>query len=302
MFAKFKSAAFQGLDVSLVDVEVDMGKLDSENDKAHIVIVGLPDTAVKESKDRVMTAIKNASGHLGPVKCIVNLAPGDLKKEGPLYDLPIAIAVLASAKRFPENKIFSEYLIVGELGLSGETRPIAGALALAIFARELGLRGLILPADNAAEAAAVPGIEVIPIRTLQDAVSFFINPSAFPPYIRNGEALFTPSKPDIDFADIASAKMLHDSAGHSARSEILSMSVDTARSHPVAGASSAQSSPMPSATRRLGPRSKYRRIRSNSRRPPPAEPGTGCADRLTTATEPALRSGADRRQPGPAPR
>lgn len=203
MFTKFKSAAFQGLDVSLVDVEVDMGKLDSDNEKAHIVIVGLPDTAVKESKDRVMTAIKNANGHLGPVKCIVNLAPGDLKKEGPLYDLPIAVAVLASAKRFSENILFGDYLIVGELGLSGETRPIAGALALAIFARESGLRGILLPAANAPEAAAVPGIEVIPIRHLQDAVAFFTNPKAFPPYQNsNKEELFTYSKPEIDFADI----------------------------------------------------------------------------------------------------
>lgn len=203
MLTQFKSAALQGLDVSLVHVEVDIGKPEGEQDKTQMVIVGLPDIAVKESKDRVLTAIKNSVGHLGPIKCTINLAPGDLRKEGPLYDLPIAVGILASAKRFQSPEFFQDFLIIGELGLSGETRPIVGALALAIHARSIGLRGVMLPAANAKEAAAVPGIQVIPISHLKDVIQFFSNPqSVVTQETVNAQALFTQSEPEIDFADI----------------------------------------------------------------------------------------------------
>src|ERR1700722_10743863 len=113
-----------GLEALPVEVEVDVIKAE----KLSLVIVGLPDTAVRESKDRVLTAIKNGGFQLGPTQCTVNLAPGDLKKEGVLYDLPIAIGLIRSSGLVKEEKVnLDDYLIVGELALSGELRPLTGA-------------------------------------------------------------------------------------------------------------------------------------------------------------------------------
>lgn len=202
MLTQLKSASLQGLDVSLVHVEVDMGKPEGDQDKTQMIIVGLPDIAVKESKDRVLTAIKNAVGYLGPMKCTINLAPGDLKKEGPLYDLPIALGILASAQRLAAFSSLQDYLIIGELGLSGETRPIMGALALAIHAREKGMRGVILPAENAAEARAVPDIEVIPVQHLREVLTLFTQPNTPTSSIFSVETLFKPQPPEVDFSQI----------------------------------------------------------------------------------------------------
>jgi magnesium chelatase family protein len=198
--SRLHSVSLLGLDALPVEVEVDV--LPS-NDKFSFVIVGLPDAAVKESKDRVLTAIRNSGYKAFNMICTVNLAPGDLKKEGALYDLPIALGVLRSLGAVPAADFISEYLLVGELGLSGEMRPIQGALAIAMLARDLGKKGVLLPAANAPEAAAVPGIHVISIPHLNAAVQFLKNPSSIQPLSKELSAdLFKNAIPLIDFADI----------------------------------------------------------------------------------------------------
>lgn len=196
--SRIQSVALVGLDAIPVDVEVDVQR----SDKIHFVLVGLPDTAVKESKDRVLTAIKNAGHPIAGLSCTVNLAPSNLKKEGVLYDLPIALGVLKGLKAI-STAVHDDYLVVGELGLSGELRPIQGALASAMLAKQLGKKGILLPASNAKEAASLPGIEVIPIVTLNEAFQFLQNPKAIAPIsIPLDNALFQSTPPLIDFADV----------------------------------------------------------------------------------------------------
>lgn len=196
--SRLQSVALIGLDAVPIEVEVDA----SPAEKLLLVIVGLPDTAVRESKDRVLAAIRN-SGHGSPtVMCTVNLAPSDKKKEGALYDLPIAIGLLKSIKKL-HTVVDQEYLIIGELGLSGELRPVRGALASAMLAKEMGKKGILLPASNAVEASALPGIEIIPIGCLNDALRFLTDPKSIPPVNRRvSQEMFSAAHPRVDFADI----------------------------------------------------------------------------------------------------
>lgn len=198
--AHINSASLVGLDATPIEVEVDVAR----SDKMYFVIVGLPDTAVKESKDRVLTAVRNTGFTPSNVSCTVNLAPGDLKKEGPLYDLPIALGLLHAMEIFtPSGASFNDYYVVGELALSGETRPIPGALAIAILARSMGKKGILLPAANAKEAATLPNLDVIPITHLREALQFFINPQSIKPVSHKiSEEIFTVTQGSVDFADI----------------------------------------------------------------------------------------------------
>lgn len=196
--ARMLSVSLLGLEAIPVEVEVDVGR----SDKTTLVIVGLPDTAVKESKDRVLTAVKNSGYSTANTFCTVNLAPGDLKKEGALYDLPIALGLLR-AMHLLESTVHDDYLFVGELGLSGELRPICGALPSAMLARQLGKKGILLPAANAKEAAALPNIAVHPIHHLNEAIQFLKAPDTFQPVdYQISEDLFSLSAPLVDFADI----------------------------------------------------------------------------------------------------
>lgn len=194
----FFSAAFQGIEACLIDVEVDT----AEADTASLVIVGLPDAAVKESKDRVVTAIKNSGYATAGVRTTVNLAPGDLKKEGPMYDLPIALGLLQALKLLKSQELLTQYLIVGELGLGGDVRPICGALGVAMLARAKGLRGVLVPAANGEEAAAVPGIEVVAVHNLKEALEFFNGTLGRSLLVSDQKK--TPSFPSplVDFSDI----------------------------------------------------------------------------------------------------
>lgn len=189
-----------GLDAVLVEVEVDVTK---GGERPILVIVGLPDSAVRESKDRVLAAIKNSKFHIEPLYCTVNLAPGDLRKEGVFYDLPIALGLLQSLGMLKPKVNCSDYLVVGELALSGELRPIQGALAIALLARDLGKKGVLLPAVNAKEAAAAPGIDIFAIDSLNQAVQFVQHPEQFKPtQIEIGEQLFQNTIAQVDFSDI----------------------------------------------------------------------------------------------------
>ncbi|NDC76111.1 magnesium chelatase, partial [bacterium] len=145
MLATLLSAALQGIHALPVHVEVNHG----ESGDFKLILVGLPDAAVKESDDRVFSALANSGYGLLRTRTTINLAPGDLRKEGPLYDLPIALGILVATGQLAAPTI-GEYLIAGELALSGATRPVRGALAYARLAKARGCRGLLLPAACAA--------------------------------------------------------------------------------------------------------------------------------------------------------
>jgi magnesium chelatase family protein len=181
MLANVLSSAVMGIDAFVVEVEVDIAR-----GLPSFATVGLPEAAVKESKDRVKAAIKNA-GYRFPVDRItVNLAPADVKKEGSSFDLPIAVGILAAEGTvFPSR--LRDYLILGELSLDSRVKPVRGALPMAMTAREQGLRGLILPHENAPEAAVVQGVDVLGVGQLSEVVDFL-----------NGERSLEPTGVELD--------------------------------------------------------------------------------------------------------
>lgn len=198
--SRLQCVSLIGLEALPVEVEVDVVK----SDKLSLVIVGLPDTAVRESKDRVLTAVKNGGFQLGSFHCTVNLAPSDLKKEGVLYDLPIAVGLIRSSGQLKGESVnIDDYLIVGELALSGELRPLTGALAIALLAREKGKKGLILPSHNAEEAALIQDLPIYGLRHLKEVVQFLQSPSAFQPQKSvSFSSHLAGSVPLVDFCDI----------------------------------------------------------------------------------------------------
>lgn len=166
MLAKVNSGAVLGVNAYPVEIEVDAG----DSGELNVVIVGLPDAAVRESKDRVWAAITN-SGFIPPKgRTTINLAPADTKKEGPIFDLPIAIGVLIASERLDDP--LYPFALVGELALSGEVRKVRGVLPITIAARENGIEKIFVPAGNAEEAAVVDGIEVIPVHSLREAADY----------------------------------------------------------------------------------------------------------------------------------
>ncbi len=170
MLAKLRTYSMLGIEALPVEVEVDV----SAAALPKTVLVGLPEAAVKESTHRVERAIVN-SGFIRPHdRVVINLAPAELPKQAASFDLPIALGMLAGSSQLSSD-LFQQFAVVGELSLEGHMRPVKGALSMAIATarqRDIGLRGLIVPADNAAEAAVVEDIEVIPVRSLTEAVAF----------------------------------------------------------------------------------------------------------------------------------
>jgi magnesium chelatase family protein len=166
MLAKVFSAAVWGVDAYAVEVEVN-----ATYGKQATVVVGLPDTAVKESRDRVITAVNNSAFKYPFGRVTFNLAPADVKKEGPSFDLPMALGIIAASDQLNLRNL-DDYWVVGELALTGEVRPVKGALAIALSARKHKKRGLILPAANAPEAAVVAGLDVFPVTHLREAAEF----------------------------------------------------------------------------------------------------------------------------------
>jgi magnesium chelatase family protein len=163
MLFKARSAAVYGIDANIIDVEVDFAGV--KTDQEQFNTVGLPDAAVRESRDRVRSAIKNSGFDIPPTRITINLAPADIRKEGSGFDLPIAIGILGAYGALL-LKDLSEFLLVGELGLDGGLRAVQGMLPIAVAAREKGIRNLIIPAGNAREAAVVEGVHVYPVQTL----------------------------------------------------------------------------------------------------------------------------------------
>src|SRR5277367_5775054 len=180
MLARICSAAVNGIEAYPVEVEVNVGYGDTL-----LVIVGLPDAAVKESRDRVSTALGNSGFKFPMGRTTINLAPADVKKEGPSFDLPIAIGILAASEQIETDQL-DNFIIVGELALTGAVRSVKVILPIALRARADGRTGLLVPADNAAEAAVVKGLRVIPVQDLREAAGFL-----------EGEIKISPTKLDI---------------------------------------------------------------------------------------------------------
>jgi len=164
MLYKTRSAAVYGIDAHIIDVEVDFFGV-KERDEATFNMVGLPDAAVRESRDRVRAAIKNSGFDLPPTRITINLAPADLKKEGSGFDLPIAVGILGAYGGL-NLKDAGDFVLVGELGLDGGLRAVQGMLPIAVAARTAGIRNLVIPAANAREAAVVQGVNVYPVKSL----------------------------------------------------------------------------------------------------------------------------------------
>jgi len=197
MLAKVQSGAVLGIDAYIVKVELDISEgLPSFN------TVGLPDTAIKEARDRVAAAIKN-SAFVYPIKRITaNLAPADIRKEGSAFDLPLAVAVLAATGQV-SIAMLDKFVILGELSMDGSVRPIKGALPIAVGVRDSNIQGIILPQDNVKEAAVVDGIEIHPVENLRQTVDFLNgedNTDAFDYDIT--EAFVQSSEYTIDFSDV----------------------------------------------------------------------------------------------------
>ncbi len=166
MLAKTFGSAVYGVNATMITIEVAVGQ------GMRFFMVGLPDSAVKESEQRVEASLKHSNYRMPRQKVVVNLAPADIRKEGSAYDLPIAICVLQSSEQISTKKNLEDYVIMGELSLDGKLRPIKGVLPIAIEARKQGFKGFILPAENAHEAAIVNQLDIIPVETLIDAIEY----------------------------------------------------------------------------------------------------------------------------------
>jgi len=204
MLACLKTFTLLGIEAMPVEVEVDL----SPAAMPKTTLVGLPEAAVKESTHRVERAIVNSGFTRPQDRIVINLAPGDLPKQAPSFDLPVALGVLAGSGQLISNR-FNEYAVVGELALEGHIRPIKGALSMAIAAaQQSGLRGLVVPLENAGEASVVEAIEVIPVGTLAQAVGFFSGALDIAPAPSKLEQWFEKfSSYDIDFGDVRGQDM-----------------------------------------------------------------------------------------------
>jgi magnesium chelatase family protein len=197
MLAKVNSAALYGIDALRVDVEIDLA-----SGLPQLATVGLPEGAVKESKDRIRAAVKNC-GYTFPAKRItINLAPADIKKEGSAYDLPMAVGILA-AEGLIDKKRLEDYFLIGELSLDGSVKSVRGALPIAMAAKKEKVRGLILPEQNAPEAAVVSEVEVLGVRDLPQVIEFLNGTRAISPTVVDLTELFTQnSHYNADFNDV----------------------------------------------------------------------------------------------------
>jgi magnesium chelatase family protein len=203
MLVKTYAGTVQGIESQTITIEVNVGGAPSENAKSFYFMVGLPDVAVREGWQRIEAALKNSKLDLPRLKIVVNLAPADIRKEGSAFDLPIALGVLAATYQMPPDDL-DKYIIVGELSLDGSVRPIKGALPMAVQARKEKYKGIILPKQNAREAAIVDNLEVYGIEHLREAFEFFNGTRVLEPVIINTREEFAQSNHffDVDFADV----------------------------------------------------------------------------------------------------
>ncbi|MDR2774043.1 MAG: ATP-binding protein, partial [Tannerella sp.] len=192
----YGSAVF-GINSTLITIET------SVSTGVNFHLVGLPDNAVKESLQRIFTALKANDLNMPQKKVVINMAPADIKKEGAAYDLPLAISLLAANERIPDSGL-TKYVIMGELALDGELRPIKGALPIAIMARESGFEGFILPKENAKEAAVVDKLKVYGVANIGEVVDFLKGKNNIEPVVVDTRDEFYKNIAmcDADFADV----------------------------------------------------------------------------------------------------
>lgn len=198
MLARLHSVALEGIEGVICEVEVDVARGGFEK----TLIVGLPDAAVKESTERVKSAIINSGYKYPKTQSLVNLAPADIKKEGPAFDLPIAIGMLLGSGAF-SSQFVKDYVILGELALDGRIRPVNGVLSMAMTAAANGFKGIIVPLENAQEAAVVSNIEVYGVGSLAQVVGFFSGQLALETTTIDIDEIFkAESQYDVDFGDV----------------------------------------------------------------------------------------------------
>ncbi|MBK8502283.1 MAG: YifB family Mg chelatase-like AAA ATPase [Saprospiraceae bacterium] len=203
MLSKTFASTVQGVDAKTITVEVNAGGQVAAGSQNFYHLVGLPDSAVKEGFQRIGAAIKNIGFTMPRLRLVVNLAPADIRKEGSAYDLPIALGVLGSTGQMDAQNL-AEYMIMGELALDGELRPVRGALPIAIQARKEKFKGFILPKQNAREAAIVNDLQVYGVSNLIEVVRFFNGEEVLEPVSLNTREEFEEqnNKYDIDFSDV----------------------------------------------------------------------------------------------------
>lgn len=197
MIAKFRSTALYGVEAFIVEVEVDVS-----NGLPAFNIVGLPDTAIQESRERVRSAIKNAEYQFPMQRITVNLAPADIKKEGPALDLPIAVGILTASEQMKPIS-YKKFIIIGELSLNGQIRPVNGVLSIAMMAKKRGIENIIVPKENVHEAGIVNGINIYPISNLREVVQFLNQEINISPFnIDKRELLKHSDHYQVDFSDV----------------------------------------------------------------------------------------------------
>ncbi|MHA7877651.1 MAG: YifB family Mg chelatase-like AAA ATPase [Bacteroidota bacterium] len=197
MVTKTLGSALYGVSASLVSIEVNIVK------GTHFFMVGLPDSAVKESQHRIESVLKHINYVMPRQRVIVNLAPADMRKEGAAYDLPIALCILHASQQC-HFKYLDEYVVLGELALNGSLRPIKGVLPIAIEARKRKCKGFVLPQENASEAAIVNNLDIIPVQHIEEAIGFFTGKKEIAPVAVDTRAVFADGINDypLDFADV----------------------------------------------------------------------------------------------------
>ena len=198
MLAKVVTSALLGIDAFSVHLEADL----TRSGMPAFIMVGLAEGAVKESKERVFTALKNSGLRLPASRITINLAPADIRKEGSSYDLPLALSLLAAAEVIPASSLDS-YFLAGELSLNGSLKPIPGILPMALKAKEKKAKGLIIPKENAAEAAVVQDLSVYPVSTLGQTVEFLNKDRHIPAYICDIDELWNRRQDfQLDFNEV----------------------------------------------------------------------------------------------------
>ena len=197
MLVKTYGSAVSGIHATTITIEVDVAQ------GIKFFLVGLPDNAVKESEQRIRAALKNNGYRIPGKKITINMAPADIRKEGSAYDLPLAIGILAASQQIKSEKV-SDYLIMGELSLDGSLQPIKGALPIAVKAREAGFKGIILPKQNAREAAIVNNLEVLGVENILEVINFFDGKQVIAPTLIDTRAEFLAGLNNniADFSDV----------------------------------------------------------------------------------------------------
>ncbi len=198
MLAKLKTFSLVGIEAEPVEVEVDVSPVAMPK----TILVGLPEAAVRESTHRVSRALINSGFERPADRVVINLAPAELPKQAASFDLPMSLGILSASGQISSDK-FDHYAVVGELALEGHTRPAKGVLSMAIAAANQGLRGIIVPRENASEAAVVQGLDVIAVESLTQAVGFFVGDLEIEPTPSRLQEIFEEhSRYEEDFSDV----------------------------------------------------------------------------------------------------